>query len=466
MKLYKYTLMVCLMSLSSCAAGPDYKRPAVDVPASYKESYGEWKVAVPQDGFDRGAWWLIYKDPILDNLEKQVEVSSQTLKAAEAAYREAAAATDEARATLFPTLTFEGTTGQQVGDMPTSGLKDSLFGAASWTPDVWGRIGRKVEGDEAEAQASAADLASVRLSMQVTLAKNYFYLRAQDELKRLLEQQVKLARKAAEIARGQYDRGIGNVGDLHAVQIQLENVQEQSASTNIRRSQLEHAIAVLIGKTPNEFSLKPKNFVDSFPAIPTGMPSTLLERRPDIASSERMVMAANAQIGLAEAAWFPNMTLSASTGYAAMSLGKLLQATNSFWAFGPSIAATIFDAGGREAREKQSIAAYDQSVANYRQVILSAFQQVEDSLSTLRNLSEQKKKLEISLSHSKELQQLALSQYEKGIGSYGDVLVAQNNRLVSEQNLLMVRTSRLAASVAFIEAIGGGWDINQLSVKR
>lgn len=466
MKLYKYALMICLMTLSACTVGPDYKRPAVDVPASYKESYGEWKAAAPQDEMDRGAWWLIYKDPILDDLERQVEVSNQTLKAAEAAYREADAAADETRATLFPTLTFDGTTGQQVGTMPTSTLTDSLYGTASWTPDVWGRIGRKVQSDEVKTQASAADLASVRLSMQVTLATNYFYLRAQDELKRLLEQQVRVALKAAEITQGQYDRGIGNVGDIHAVQMQLENARGQAVSANIRRSQLEHAIAVLVGKPPSEFSLEPKIFGDKFPAIPAGLPSALLERRPDIASSERVVMAANAQIGLAEVAWFPDLTLSASTGYASMSLGKLLQASNSFWAVGPSIAATLFDAGGRKAREKQSIAAYDQSVANYRQTVLSAFQQVEDSLSTLRNLSEQKKKLEISLSHARELEQLAVSQYEKGIGSYDDVLVAQNNRLVSEQNLLMVRASRLDASVAFIEAIGGGWDINQLPVKH
>lgn len=461
----KYALMG-LALLSACTVGPDYQRPSVDVPTSYKESYGEWRQTAPQDEVDRGAWWSIYKDPVLDGLEKQVTISNQILKAAEAAYREANAAAEETRTALFPSLTLNGTTGRQVGTMPTPTLTNSLYGTASWTPDVWGRIRRNIESDEAKAQASSADLAAAELSMQATLATDYFDLRAQDELKRLLDKAVEVSKKTAQIAQKQYDSGTGDAVDIHAAQMQLENAAAQAVNANVRRAQLEHAIAVLIGKNPSEFSLPRGKFADDIPTIPAGLPSSLLERRPDIASSERMVMAANAQIGVAEAAWFPNLTLSASSGFASMALSKLLQASNSFWAVGPSIAETIFDAGAREAREKQASAAYDQSVANYRQTVLSAFQQVEDGISTLRYLSEQQTKQERSLVHAREAEKLALAQYERGVGPYNSTLAAQNDRLNSEQSLLIVRASRLDASIAFIQALGGGWNATWLENGR
>lgn len=455
-----------LLFLSACAVGPDYQRPSVDVPATYKEASGDWQQAKPQDELDRGVWWSIYKDSVLDDLEKQVDISNQNLKAAEAAYREASAITDETRASLFPSLSLNSTVGGQRGDMPTPTASNALYGAATWTPDVWGRIRRNVESDEANAEASAADLASARLSMQATLAMNYFDLRAQDELRRLLDAMADADKTALQILQRQYDTGTGSITDVLAAQTQLENVQAQAINAGVKRAQLEHAIAVLIGKAPADFSLPPKEFTDYVPEIPVGVPSTLLERRPDIAASERMMMSANAQVGVATAAWFPNLTLSASSGFASMALSKLLQASGGFWSVGPALAETIFDAGAREDRIEQKRAAYDQSVAKYRQTVLTAFQQVEDNLAALRILTEQKKVQQSSLAHARTVQELMMHHYMAGLKPYNDVLMAQTSRLTGEQALLAVRQSRLDASVALIQALGGGWNVSQLSVSK
>ncbi|MFY9288189.1 MAG: efflux transporter outer membrane subunit [Alphaproteobacteria bacterium] len=464
--LYRITSLFTLAFLASCTVGPDYQRPSVEVPASYKEQSGDWQQAMPQDEVDRGAWWSIYKDPVLDDLEKQVEISNQNLKAAEAAYREASAVTEETRSSLFPSLSLNSSVGSQRGDMPTPMAPNTLYGTAAWTPDVWGRIRRGVESDEANAQASAADLASARLSMQAMLATNYFDLRAQDELKRILDAMAAADKTALQIMQRQYDTGTGSITDVLAAQTQFENVQAQAINAGVKRAQLEHAIAVLIGKAPADFSLPPKEFIDYAPDIPVGVPSALLERRPDIAASERMMMSANAQIGIATAAWFPNLTLSASSGFASMALGKLLQASSGFWSVGPALAETIFDAGAREDRIEQKRAAYDQSVAKYRQTVLTAFQQVEDNLSAMRILTEQKKTQEASLTHARMSEQLMMHHYMAGLKPFSDVLMAQTARLISEQTLLAVRQSRLGASVALIQALGGSWDVSQLPIQQ
>lgn len=461
-RMYRITALSTLAFLAACAVGPDYQRPQIDVPASYKEQSGDWHQAMPQDEKDRGAWWLIYKDAVLDDLEKQVEISNQNLKAAEAAYREANAVAEETRSSLFPSLSLNSTVGSQRGNMPTPTASDALYATAAWTPDVWGRIRRGVESDEANAEASAADLAAARLSMQATLATNYFALRTQDELKRLLDAMATTDKTALQIVQRQYDTGTGSITDVLAAQTQSENTQAQAINAGVKRAQLEHAIAVLIGKTPADFSLPPKEFVNYVPEIPVGVPSALLERRPDIAASERMMMSANAQIGVATAAWFPNLTLSASSGFASMALSKLLQASNGFWSVGPALAETIFDAGAREDRIEQKRAAYDQSVAKYRQTVLTAFQQVEDNLSSMRILAEQKKVQEASLTHARTTEQLMMHHYMAGLKPYSDVLMAQTARLTSEQALLAVRQSRLDASVALIQALGGGWDVSKL----
>jgi len=461
MKILRITALSGLTFLAACAVGPNYQRPPVETPASYKEDFGEWRHAAPQE-IDRGAWWSIYKDPVLDDLEKQVDVSNQNLKEAEAAYREASAVVEETHASLFPSLSLNSSVGSQRGTMPTPMASDTLYGTASWTPDIWGRIRRGVESDEANAEASAADLAAARLSMQATLATNYFDLRAQDELKRLLDAMAEADKTALQIVQRQYDTGTGSITDVLAAQTQLEDVQAKAINAGVKRAQLEHSIAVLIGKAPADFSLPPKEFVDDTPDIPVGVPSALLERRPDIASAERMMMSANAQIGVATAAWFPNLTLSASGGFAGMALSKLLQASNGFWSVGPALAETIFDAGAREDRIEQTRAAYDKSVARYRQTVLTAFQQVEDNLSALRILAEQKKVQESSVAHARTTEQLMMHHYMGGLEPYNSVLMAQTARLNSEQAMLVVRQSRLDASVALIQALGGGWDASQL----
>lgn len=458
----KITAAISLSILAACAMGPDYDRPSVDVPISYKEDIVSWRPAKPRDELNYGSWWYIYNDPVLDELERQVEISNQNLKAAEAAYREANAIVKETRSALFPSITLNSWLEKQNEPMPTPTLPYTLYAMGSWTPDVWGRIRRSIESDKAKAQASAADLAAARLSMQIALATAYFDLRTQDELGSLFNQIAVSERKTLKIIQNKYERGTATRSDVWAARNQLENVQVQAAHTKIRRAQLEHAIAVLVGKPPADFSLSRKKFVDKIPSIPPGLPSELLERRPDIASAERMVAAANAQIGVASAAWYPDITLSASGGYAGMTLSKLLQSSNIFWAVGPSLAQTIFDGGAREARIEAARAMHDRSVAMYRQTVLTAFQQVEDNLAAIRILNEQYKVQKAVVSHSRQTEQLTLSQYTKGTVPYSNVLAAQNARLNNEQTMLMVRQSRIDASIALIHALGGGWNVSQL----
>ncbi len=448
-----------LLLLAACAVGPDFERPQVETPAAFKEA-GDWQQAAPKDDIDRGDWWAVYDDPVLDGLEKKIEISNQNLKAAEAAYRSAQAVVEESRATLFPTVSVNSSDIRSGSIQPGSKAVSTygLNSTASWTADVWGRIRRTVESSEANAQASAADLVSARLSAQATLATDYFGLRSQDELQRLLDATVKADKKILEITRNQYKSGITAESDVLAAQTQLETVQAQAINAGVLRAQYEHAIAVLTGAPPSEFTLaaEPK-FADKIPNVPTGMPSTLLERRPDVAAAERAVTAANAQIGVATAAWFPDLTLSASYGYSSVVLGKLLQASTNLWSFGPSLAETIFDAGAREAAVEQAKASYDESVATYRQTVLTAFQQVEDNLSAGRILADQTKASDAAVADARRSEQLTLNQYKEGIIPYNTVLTAQTTTLSSEQSALTVRLNRLNTTVALIQALGGGW---------
>ena len=451
------TGLLAFSLLTACASGSDYQLPSVSVPVAYKEASGDWRQANQQDEITHGAWWSVYKDSILDNLEKQVNVSNQSLKEGEAAYREASAVAEETRSSLFPSLSLNASIGAQRGNMPSPMAPDTLYGTATWTPDIWGRIHRGLESDEENTKASAADLAAAQLSLQALLATNYFDLRAQDELKRLLDETVKTDKTALQIIRRQYNTGTGSVTDVLAAETQLENAQAQSSHANVKRARLEHAIAVLIGRPPADFSLPQKEFSAYVPEIPLGIPSALLERRPDIAAAERAMKSANAQIGVAASAWFPNLTLSASSGAASTTLGRLLQVSDGFWAVGPALAETIFDASTREALIAQKRAAYDQSVAHYRQTVLTAFQQVEDSLSDLRILAEEEKSQEASLDHARITEQLMGHHYMDGLEPYNSFLMAQTARLASERDLLVVRQSHLDASVALIESLGGGW---------
>jgi len=457
-------------ALAACAVGPDYQRPEAPMPAAFKELAG-WKPAEPRLAASDGAWWSVFDDPLLDQLERQIDISNQTLKASEAAYREASAVVGEARAGYFPALTIAGS-GQRTGQPVGGGASGSggrvvqnqfnLTPTASWEPDIWGRIRRTVESDVANAQASAADLAAARLSAQTQLAADYFQLRVDEELKRVLDTAVEADRASLEITRNQYNAGVAAQTDVITAQTQLEGTQAQAIAIGVQRAQLEHAIAVLVGKPPAEFSIAPASLAAAVPVMPPGVPSTLLERRPDIAGAERAVAAANAQIGVAESAYFPTITLTASYGFASSQLVNLLSAANSIWSFGANVTATLFDAGLRSAQVDAARAAYDQSVANYRQSVLTGFQQVEDELAALRILAEQAQVEEAAVGHAREAVRLTLNQYQAGTVAYTSVVVAQTTALSDEEAALNIQASRLAASVTLIQALGGGWSETQL----
>ncbi|HEU0117867.1 MAG TPA: efflux transporter outer membrane subunit [Alphaproteobacteria bacterium] len=459
-------LLSAVLTLAACEVGPDYVKPSAPVSASFKEGAGNWLPAKPSDDMNRGMWWIIYKDPALDLLERQVEVSNQNLKASEAAYRQAVAVADQTQAQLFPTLAL-GAGSSTAGSLSSHNKTITTYNVglnASWTPDVWGRIRRQLESDEANAQASAADLASAKLSAQATLAADYFELRIEDEMKRILDAATEDDRKSLEIVQNQYEEGVAAKADVLTASTQLESVRAQAINTGVQRAQLEHAIAVLIGKPPGDFSIAPsqKPLANDVPLVPTGVPSALLERRPDIASNERQMAAANAEIGVAVSAYFPDITLAASLGYQSPVFGRLLNSSNSLWSFGPSLSETIFDAGARDAAVEEARAAYDQAVANYRQTVLTAFQQVEDNLASLKILAQEAQVVDTTVASSKQAEVLTLNQYKAGTVPYSSVLVAQNTTLSNQQSALTVYGNRLVASVGLIQALGGGWDAGQL----
>ncbi|MGH8455490.1 MAG: efflux transporter outer membrane subunit [Stenotrophobium sp.] len=451
--------------MSSCAVGPDYQRPEFKIPAGYKEKAQDgWKPGQPQDTTNRGAWWVIYKDPVLDGLEQQVDISNQNLKAAEAAYRQSRTVVQAARASFFPVISLDAAASRAHSGGSGGVRVQNQYGlsaGASWEPDLWGRIRRTVESDVAGAQASAADLASARLSAQAQLATDYFELRVADELKRLLDGTVTAYTRSLAITQNQYAAGIVAKTDVITAETQLKSAQAQVINTGVQRAQLEHAIAVLTGKLPAEFSLEPATLSDSVPDIPPGVPSTLLERRPDIASAERQVAAANAQIGVAISAYFPDLTLSGSYGYQSSAISELLKAPSLVWSVGPQLAATLFDAGLRSAQVAGARAAYDQRVAVYRQTVLSGFQQVEDALAAQRLLAQQAAVQRSAVELAQQAEQLTLNQYKAGTVAYSSVVQAQVISLGNQQSALAIRQAQLAASVDLITALGGGWDVSQ-----
>jgi len=474
--IHKFTALGAFALLAACEVGPDYVSPEVEAPAAYKEASapdasqnvtdkGDWHPAKPDDAADRGAWWSVYNDAALGGLEKQVDISNQNLKASAAAYRQARALVEEARAGLFPAATVGVGENRQGGGASIGGAKNIYTASvgASWVPDLWGRVRRTIESNIANAQASAADLASARLAAQSALAADYFALRAQDELKDLLDATVEDDQKALQIVQNQYDQGVAAKADLLAAQTQLEAVQAGAINVGVSRAQLEHAIAVLTGKPPAELTIPPAPLAKEVPEAPSGLPSALLERRPDIAAAERLAASANAQIGVAISAWYPDLTLTASYGYTGPSLGNLLTQPNSLWAFGPQIAETIFDAGLREAQVEAAKAVYDQEVATYRQTVLTGFQQVEDQLAALRILAQQQQAEEQTVADAHKTEELVLNQYKEGTVPYSSVLTAQTTTLTAEQAALTVRASRFNASVVLIEALGGGWDVSQIN---
>jgi NodT family efflux transporter outer membrane factor (OMF) lipoprotein len=466
--------------LAACAVGPNYHRPPAANPQRFKEAEG-WKPAEPREAASGTDWWSIYGDATLDELEKQIDISNQTLKASEAAWRQATALVSQARAGLFPTIglsalgTRSGGQGGRANAAQLGGTvaplthpvnEFELVGNASWDIDIWGKIRRTIESDVANAQASEADLAAARLSAQATLATDYIELRVADEQKQLLDKTVEGYKRSLEITENQYHVGVVAKADVITAQTQLGGAQSQQIAVGVTRATLEHAIAVLIGKAPADFSLPPATLGATVPVVPAGIPTTLLERRPDIAAAERRMAAANAQVGVAIAAYFPDLTLTGTYGFASNMVSGLVHSSNNFWSVGGTVSDTLLDFGARPAQVRQARAAYDATVANYRQTVLTAFQQVEDELATLRILEQQIDVQEQTVKSADLSVQLTLNQYRAGTVAYTSVVTAQAIALGDAQTLLGIRQGRLVASVVLIQALGGGWNAASIGTRE
>jgi NodT family efflux transporter outer membrane factor (OMF) lipoprotein len=465
-----------LCCAAACAVGPDYHRPKFDAAPEYKEA-GDWKPSEPNDVLSRGPWWEIYHDDALNQMEVRIDISNENVKAAAAAFDQARALVAQARAGFWPTITANAARQTQASGAPatftnaagvpitTAAHPSTTYSAglsASWDLDIWGKIRRTVESDRASAQSSAAALAAARLSAQAELATDYFELRAQDQLQKLLDDTVVAEQLSLKIAQSRYKFGVAARADVVNAEAQLLSSQAQQVNARIQRAVLEHAIAVLLGEEPASFSLGPSPLRTDVPTVPAGVPSTLLERRPDVAEAERKVAAANAQIGVAKSAYFPTLLLGGSDNYAGSTLSRLIRTANRVWSVGPSLAEPLLDGGLRRAEVGQARAAYEASVDNYRQTVLTSFQQVEDQIVTLHVLEQQAGIEDDAVAAAREAERLTLNQYKGGTVPYSSVITAQTTRLSAEQTALSVLSSRLQASVALIEALGGGWNASQL----
>jgi NodT family efflux transporter outer membrane factor (OMF) lipoprotein len=463
--------------------GPDYKRPDPPAPpVAFKELAG-WKISQPADAVDKGAWWSVYHDPELDRLEREVEVSNQTVKQFEAQYQNAVALVAEARAGLFPivglsagvTRSGSGASGGGSRTVSTgatsfssssrSDTQYNVSGTISWDLDVWGRIRRQIESNSAGAQVGAADLANAKLSAQATLATDYFDLRAEDALEDLLRQTVEADRHAMQITENQYRAGTSSSIDYVTALALLQSNQAQLVSVGVQRQQFEHAIAVLTGHAPAELTIAHASLAAAVPVLPPGLPSALLERRPDIAAAERAMQQENALIGVQIAAYYPDISLSALGEYAGFPVGQLFNFSNQFWSLGATGTETLFNGGLRAADVAAARATYDASIATYRQTVLTAFQQVEDSLSDLRILEQQAQAEAAAVNSTQRALDATLNAYRAGTVAYTSVITEQTLLLSDQQSALAVQQSRLVASVALIEAVGGGWSANDLPAK-
>lgn len=468
--MHRTAVLGLAMALAACSVGPDYRRPPAPTTAAYKEA-ADWKPATPKTAASGQLWWSIYDDPALDRLESQVNVSNQNLKAVEAAYRQAVAVVAEDRAGYFPSI---GIDPAMTRSKPAAGSfgggrirnQFSLPVDASWVIDVWGQVRRTVESAAATAQADAAELAAARLSAQATLAQDYFQLRINDAQHKLLEDTVAAYTVQLRITRNKYEAGNAAKSDMAQAQATLENARSQMVALGVARAQLEHAIAVLIGQPPASFALAlaptPVPLVLQVPVVPAGVPSTLLERNPTVAQAERQMAAANAQIGVAVAGYFPSLTLSGSYGFTSSMLDTLLRASSLTWSFGPQIAANVFNGGLTTAQVEAAHAAYDESVANYRQTVLTAFQGVEDNLAALKVLQDQAQVQDGAVAAASEAERLILNQYRAGTVDYTSVVTAETTALGDRQTALNVLQSRLNASVLLVENLGGGWNSAEL----
>jgi NodT family efflux transporter outer membrane factor (OMF) lipoprotein len=474
--LYVCATLACLLALSSCAVGPNYHRPEPQAVLAYKEQ-GDWKASEPADSLDRDPWWQIFDDPVLNDLERQIDVSNQNLKASWDAYMQSRAVVLQAKNAYWPTVdvTAERQRSNQIlAAKAVQGVNSGGAGAGasgswtagasgSWSLDIWGGTRRTVESDRDSAQASHAAVALARLSAQASLATDYFELRAQDSLQQLLNDTVKDDQNALTITEARFKYGVAGRADVVTAETQLLTSQASLVNVELTRGQLEHAIALLIGKTPADFTLEPAPLRSDVPSIPPGMASTLLERRPDIAQAERRMAAANAQIGVGISAFFPTLTLAGNASYTSSAIRGLLSASNGVWAVGPELAATLFDVEGRRAVVRQARAAYAEAIDNYRQTVLTSFQQVEDNLLALRVLEHQASIETLAVTAAKEAEKLTLEQYKAGTVPYTSVITAQTTTFSSEQTALTVLQDRLTASVALIQAVGGGWRTSRMA---
>jgi NodT family efflux transporter outer membrane factor (OMF) lipoprotein len=421
-----------------------------------------WRLAQPKDNVLRGNWWEIYAIPELNALEEQVAAANQNVAQAEANYRQAQALVRASRSGFYPSVTGGASITRSRRSFEVGGLgasNDFLLPIDfSWEVDLWGRVRRTVEANQAGAQASQADLASVLLSAQALLAQDYFQLRTIDAQKKVLEDTIGGYQKTLILTKNRYTAGVASRADVLQAETQLKTAQAQSIDLELQRAQLSHAMALLVGKPPSAFSIPIAPLVATPPAVPIGVPSDLLERRPDIAAAERSVAAANARIGVAEAAFYPNVNLSASAGLEAASLAKWLTWPARFWSVGPAISEDLFNGGLRQAQTGQARAAYDAEVAAYRQTVLTGFQEVEDSLVALRVLEDEARVQQEALVAARQTVDVVTNQYKAGTVSYLNVIVAQTTSLSNEQAALNILGRRMAASVTLVKALGGGWD--------
>jgi NodT family efflux transporter outer membrane factor (OMF) lipoprotein len=459
-------------SLAGCTVGPNYSKPKAEVPATFVETPENWKLAQPNDAIAKGKWWEIYQDQQLNQLEEQVNISNQSLKAAEAQFAEARAALRVTRAAKYPTITADpsGFHDRVSANRPlfNSQLSKQEYNDfilpidVSYEADLWGRVRRLVEASRSEAQASAADLANVSLSLHAELASDYFQLRGLDAQKKLLDDNVQSFEKALELTQNRFQGGIASAVDVAQAQTILETTRAQSIDLGVQRSAFQHAVAVLIGKPASVFALPPLPLDALPPVIPSGLPSDLLERRPDISAAERRVQEQNAQIGVAKAAYYPLVTLGGSGGFESEVITTLIQGPSGLYSLGGQAAQTLFDGGKRKGTLEQARATYDQSVDQYRATILTAFQEVEDNLAALRILEDESGTQARAVAAAQHSLSLSETRYRGGVANYLEVTTAQSAALSDEVTAVNLLTRRMAASVLLIKALGGGWNVSQI----
>jgi len=464
-------LAIVVLLMSGCAVGPKYHSPMVQAPPAYKE-LGDWKPAQPNDQKLGGNWWEIFQDSQLNTLEQQINVSNQNLKSAAAQYQQARAVLRYNRADYYPTVTagLSGTRTRTSAHRPPpnsifNGITDNDFTLpfdVSYQADVWGRVRRTVESYREQAQASAADLATVNLSMHADLAIDYFQARSLDAQEQLLNSTVKQYEQALQLTESRFEGGIASEVEVEQAKTILQTTRAEAIDVGVLRAQYEHAVAILIGKPPAEFSLPPLPLTAAPPRIPVNVPSDLLERRPDIAAAERRVAAANAQIGVAKSAYYPLVNLAASGGFESSTITTLLNGPSGLWSIGGSALGTIFDVGRRRSLNDEARAAYDSQVANYRQSVLNGFQQVEDNLAAVRILENEAKVQDEAVVAAQRSLDLSITRYKGGVTSYLEVITAQNTALADEVTAVNILGRRMASTVLLIQALGGGWDRSSL----